>query len=275
MFVFRMLEHYQRLLQSTKILMMSPKYTARQLCDYTLELLRLEGYRTDAYIRPLAYKSNEIIGVRLHDLNDDLSIWSVPYNRYVERRRVRTSASVVAARQRQQRAPRGKITGAYVNSAFIKTEAVKNGYDEALVLNDRGYVCEGSAENIFLPRGALITPPVQEDILEGITRATIMELAREELGLQTVERADQPHRVLRGRRSLFLRHGRAGRRHHPVRSSRGGQWPHGTGRRCDARSLFQDGTRPARISIVTGARRSSRRKPRPSVNQSIGQPADW
>jgi branched-chain amino acid aminotransferase len=190
LFVFRMLEHYQRLLQSTKILMMSPKYTAQQLCDVTLDLLRREGYRTDAYIRPLAYKSNEIIGVRLHDLNDDLSIWCVPFNRYVENEE---GAHVgFSSWQRvgdNNVPPRGKITGAYVNSAFIKTEAVKNGYDEALVLNDRGYVCEGSAENIFLVRGGkLVTPPVQEDILEGITRATIMELAREELGLEVVER---------------------------------------------------------------------------------------
>ena len=190
LFVFRMLEHYQRLLQSTKILMMSPKYTAQQLCDFTLELLRLEGYRTDAYVRPLAYKSNEIIGVRLHDLNDDLSIWSVPYNRYVENEEgAHVGFSSWQRVSDNNVPPRGKITGAYVNSAFIKTEAVQNGYDEALVLNDRGYVCEGSAENIFLLRGGkLITPPVQEDILEGITRATIMELAREELGLETVER---------------------------------------------------------------------------------------
>ncbi len=190
LFVFRMLEHYQRLLQSTKILMMSPKYTAQQLCDVTLELLRREGYRTDAYIRPLAYKSNEIIGVRLHDLNDDLSIWCVPFNRYVENEEgAHVGFSSWQRVSDNNVPPRGKITGAYVNSAFIKTEAVKNGYDEALVLNDRGYVCEGSAENIFLVRGGkLITPPVQEDILEGITRATIMELAREELGLEVVER---------------------------------------------------------------------------------------
>jgi branched-chain amino acid aminotransferase len=190
LFVFRLLEHYQRLLQSARILMMSPKYTAEQLSAVTLELLRREGYQTDAYLRPLAYKSNEIIGVRLHDLNDDLSIWSVPYNRYVENEE---GAHVGFSSWRRVSdntvPPRGKITGAYVNSAFIKTEAVQNGYDEALVLNDRGYVCEGSAENIFLLRGGrLITPPVQEDILEGITRATIMELARAELGLETVER---------------------------------------------------------------------------------------
>lgn len=190
LFVFRMLEHYQRLLQNSKILLMSPKYTAQQLSDVTIDLLRREAYRTDAYIRPLAYKSNEIIGVRLHDLNDDLSIWSVPYNRYVENEE---GAHVGFSSWRRVSdnniPPRGKITGAYINSAFMKTEAVQNGYDEALVLNERGYVCEGSAENLFILRGGkLITPPVQEDILEGITRATVIELAREELGLETIER---------------------------------------------------------------------------------------
>lgn len=190
LFVFRMEEHYQRLLQNARMLLMKPKYSAPELGRITVDLLRREGYQTDAYIRPLVYKSNEIIGVRLHDLNDELSIWSVPYNRYVENEE---GAHVGFSSWRRVSdnnvPPRGKITGAYVNSAFIKTEAVQNGYDEALVLNERGYVCEGSAENLFILRGGqLITPPVAEDILEGITRDTVIKIAREELGVQTVER---------------------------------------------------------------------------------------
>lgn len=190
LFVFRLYEHYQRLTQSMRIMMMSPRFSAKQLSDITIELLHKEGYRADCYIRPLAYKADEIIGVRLHNLKDDVCIWSTLYGRYVENDEgahvgfsswQRVSDNTVP--------PRGKITGAYVNSAFIKTEAVLNGFDEALVLNDRGYVSEGSAENIFIVRGGqLITPPVAEDILEGITRATVMELAREELGLTVVER---------------------------------------------------------------------------------------
>jgi branched-chain amino acid aminotransferase len=190
LFVFRMLEHYERLIQSMRILLIEPAYTARQLGDFTLELLRREGYQTDAYIRPLAYKSDELIGVRLHDLHADVCIWSTPYGRYVEQEEGASAGFSSWHRISDNNIPpRGKITGAYVNSAFIKTEAVQNGYDEALVLNDRGYVSEGSAENIFIVRhGQLITPPVEEDILEGITRATIMELAQKELGLPTVER---------------------------------------------------------------------------------------
>ncbi len=190
LYVFRLLDHYQRLIQSMKIMMMSPRYSAGQLCDITLELLNQEGYQGDAYIRPVAYKTNEQIGVRLHNLEDDLCIWTTPYGRYVENEE---GAHVGFSSWRRisdnDIPPRSKITGAYVNSAFIKTEAQLNGFDEALVLNERGYVCEGSAENLFMLRGGqLITPPVEEDILEGITRSTIMQLAREKLGLETIER---------------------------------------------------------------------------------------
>ncbi len=190
LYVFRLYEHYQRLVQSMRIMMMQPQYSAKQLSDLTIELLQREAYQTDSYIRPIAYKTDEIIGVKLHDLHDDIAIWTTPYGRYVENDE---GAHVGFSSWRRVSdntvPPRGKITGAYINSAFIKTEAIKNGFDEALVLNDRGYVCEGSAENIFILRnGQLITPPVEEDILEGITRSTIIELAREELGIPTVER---------------------------------------------------------------------------------------
>jgi branched-chain amino acid aminotransferase len=190
LYIFRLLEHYQRLLQSSKILLMSLPYTAEQLCDITVELLNKEGFQGDAYIRPVAYKTNEQIGVRLHNLEDDLCIFSTPYGRYVENEEgAHAGFSSWRRISDNDIPPRSKITGAYVNSAFIKTEAQLNGYDEALVLNDRGYVCEGSAENLFILRGGqLITPPVEEDILEGITRSTIMQLARERLNLETVER---------------------------------------------------------------------------------------
>jgi branched-chain amino acid aminotransferase len=191
LFVFRMREHYDRFLESMGIMMMERRYTAEQLGEFTLELLRREGYRADAYIRPLAYKTDEMIGVKLHGLHDDVSIWSTPYGRYVQNEE---NAHVGFSSWRRVTdnniPPRGKITGAYANTAFIKSEAVLNGYDEALVLSQNGFVAEGSAENVFIMRdGVLITPSVSEDILEGITRATIMQLAREELGMQVVERS--------------------------------------------------------------------------------------
>jgi branched-chain amino acid aminotransferase len=190
LFIFRLHEHYQRLIQSMKIMMMTPRYSAQQLSDITIELLRKEGFRADAYVRPLAYKTDEIVGVRLHNLKDSISIWATPYGRYVENEE-EAHAGFSSWRRVSDNTvpPRGKITGAYVNSAFIKSEAIMNGFDEALVLNERGHVCEGSAENVFIVRdGRVITPPVEEDILEGITRSTIMEFARTELGLPVVER---------------------------------------------------------------------------------------
>ncbi len=190
LYVFRLLEHYRRLLQSAKILLMSPRLSAEQLCDVTIELLRREGFQSDVYVRPVAYKTNEQIGVKLHDLNDDLCIFATPYGRYVENEEgAHVGFSSWQRISDNNIPPRGKITGAYVNSAFMKTEAMLNGYDEALVVNASGHVCEGSAENLFILRGKqLITPPVYEDILEGITRSTVIELARNELGLETIER---------------------------------------------------------------------------------------
>lgn len=188
--VFRLAEHYRRLHRSAHILRIALPYSVEQLGELTLELLRREGYRQDTYIRPLAYKSSELVGVRLHDLEDSFAVFALPFGRYVEKEE---GADVIVSSWRRNAdnaiPARAKITGAYVNSALAKTDAVLSGCDEAIVLNQNGHVSEGSAENLFLVRdGKLITPPVTENILEGITRATIIQLARKELGLETVER---------------------------------------------------------------------------------------
>jgi len=190
MFVFRMTEHYDRLLRSMGILMMERRYSAQELSEFTLDLLRLERYRTDAYIRPIAYMTDETIGVRLHSLKSDVTIWTTAFGRYVQNEEgARVGFSSWRRVGDNVIPPRGKITGAYANAAFIKTEAQLNGYDEALVLTSNGFVAEGSAENLFIIRdGVVITPSVTEDILEGITRSTVIELLREELGLQVIER---------------------------------------------------------------------------------------
>lgn len=190
LFVFRMREHYERFLNSMGILMMEHKYSVDELGDITLELLRREDYRGDVYIRPLAYKADEIIGVKLHDLRDEVAIWTTRFGCYIKNEEgARVAFSSWRRVSDNNIPPRGKITGSYVNTAFIKSEAMLNGFDEALVLNQNGYVSEGSAENVFIVRdGVLITPSVSEDILEGITRSTILELAREELGMEVQER---------------------------------------------------------------------------------------
>lgn len=190
LYVFRLREHYERLLRSCRILHIHLPYTVEELCEITLELLRRESYREDAYIRPLAYKADEIIGVRLHGLTDEFALFAVPFGRYIEKEEGAHVCFSSWQRVDDNSVPaRAKITGAYVNSAFAKTDALLGGYDEALVLTQSGHISEGSAENFFMVRnGFLITPPVTANILEGITRETVIILAREEMGLQTIER---------------------------------------------------------------------------------------
>jgi len=190
LYVFRLPNHYARLLRSCRILRIDLPYDVEELGEITAELLRKEEYREDVYIRPLAYKGSEGIGVRLHDLTDEFSLFAVPFGKYIPQQ---DGASVCVSSWRRVSddaiPARAKVTGAYINSALSKTEAHLSGFDEAIVLTADGHVSEGSAENLFLVRdGQLVTPPVTDDILEGITRATLMELAREELGISTVER---------------------------------------------------------------------------------------
>jgi branched-chain amino acid aminotransferase len=190
LFVFRILDHYRRFLNSAKLLMMALPYTEDELAKVTLDLLRQEGWREDVYIRPLGYKADEKIGVRLHDMNDTVTIFSVPFGRYIEKEEGAHVTFSSWRRVDDNAIPaRGKISGAYVNSAFAKSEALLNGFDEALVLNADGHLAEGSAENVFVVRnGVAITPPVTENILEGITRATIKHLLQNEIGVKVVER---------------------------------------------------------------------------------------
>lgn len=190
LFVFRLKEHFERLLRSCRILRIQLPYSADDLCGITVDLLRREGYRQDTYIRPLAYKADEVIGVRLHNLRDEVTIFATPFGRYIEKEEGAHVCISSWQRVDDNATPaRAKITGAYINSAFAKTDAVLSGYDEALVLTATGHISEGSAENFFMLRdGRLITPPVTSNILEGITRSTIMTLAWEEMNLKTAER---------------------------------------------------------------------------------------
>lgn len=190
LYVFRPLDHFKRLLNSGRLLAAEFSLGVEELRDITLELLRTEGLKEDCYIRPLLYKADEIIGVKLHDLTDELSMVAVPFSKYVEHDEGAHVTFSSWRRVDDNAIPaRGKISGAYINTAFIKTDALRAGYDEALVLTNEGHLAEGSAENVFMLRdGVLITPPVTENILEGITRRTIIELARAELGLEVLER---------------------------------------------------------------------------------------
>lgn len=191
LYLFRPLDHYQRFLNSAKLLQMDLGETPQSLTQITINLLRKDGYKQDIYIRPIAYKADEAIGVRLHNLRDEFAIVALPFERYIQND---TSAHVTFSSWRRvddnMIPARGKISGAYVNSAFIKTDAVLAGYDEALVLTQEGHVSEGSAMNVFIVKdGVLITPPVTDNILEGIIRRSVIELAQTELKLSVIERS--------------------------------------------------------------------------------------
>jgi branched-chain amino acid aminotransferase len=191
LFVFRPKDHFRRFLNSTKIMLMEFEHSPESLTQLVLDLLRADDYHCDLYIRPLAYKADEIIGVKLHNLQNELTITAMPFERYVANE---TNAHVTISSWRRvddnMIPARGKIAGAYANSALIKSDAVNAGFDEALVLNQDGHLSEGSAMNIFMVKNdTLVTPPITDNILEGITRRSVIDLAREELGIPVIERS--------------------------------------------------------------------------------------
>lgn len=188
-YLFRAREHYERLLRSCQVLQISLPYSADKLVELSLELIRRNEQRQDVYLRPVAYKTDETIGVKLHGLKDDLLITSEPQGNYIDLSGMKCGVSSWRRVDDNAIPARAKISGAYVNSAFAKSEAMQNGFDEAIMLTNEGHVSEGSAENIFLViNGELVTPAPTENILLGITRDTIIELARRELGMITRER---------------------------------------------------------------------------------------
>jgi len=190
LYVFRPLDHFQRFLESARLLCMELPHTKEQLTDALFELLRTEKMRADCYVRPLAYFSDELIGVRLHNLHPEVAIVTFPFGAYVDNEEgLHVTISSWRRVDDNMIPARGKICGAYVNSALVKTDAQRAGFDEAIVLNQDGHVSEGSAENLFIiRRGVAITPPVTDNILEGITRRTLIHLLREEMGIQVEER---------------------------------------------------------------------------------------
>jgi branched-chain amino acid aminotransferase len=188
-YIFRAREHFERLHRSCRIMNIDLPYSVEYLVEISAELVRRNRLRENCYLRPFAYKSDEIIGVRLHDLHDHFSLFAVPMGDYVSTTGLRAGVSSWRRVDDNMIPARAKISGSYVNSALAKTEALKNGFDEAIMLTAEGHVSEGSAENIFLVIGnQLVTPPETENILPGITRDTIIELARHYMGRATKER---------------------------------------------------------------------------------------
>jgi len=190
MFILKMREHYERIQGSAQALRINLKYSLDELIQITVELAKRNGYKEDIYIRPIAYKAQEKIGLGLIGIEDDFCMFISPFGIYLD---ISKGIRVCISSWRRipgSSMPLGaKITGSYVNSSLAKAEAVEKGYDEAILLSPEGTVAEGSGQNLFLfKEGKLITPPLIEIILPGITRKAVIELAKNEIGIETIER---------------------------------------------------------------------------------------
>ncbi len=183
-------EHMERIRNSAKMLLMENLPSVDELSAIVVETARRNAFREDAYIRPSFYKSTRAIGVKLHHLDHELYVLATPFGNYVDiEKGIRVATSTWRRNADEALPARGKIVGGYVNMAFQKSEAELNGYDEALVLTPGGHASEASAANLFVVRGGtLITPPVSDDILEGVTRKAILTLAAD-LGIPTEVRS--------------------------------------------------------------------------------------
>jgi len=191
LYLLKAAAHYDRMRRSANVMRMELPFSTEELVNFTLELLRRNEYKSDVYVRPLLYTSSEEIGVRLHNLNRSFFIYSVPFGKYVE-----TDGGIKCMVSTWRRVPdqslpaRAKISGSYAQAALAKSEAVEAGYDEAIVLSVDGHVSEGSAENLFMLKdGEFVTPPVTDDILEGVTRQLLIKVIEEELNLPVLQRS--------------------------------------------------------------------------------------
>jgi branched-chain amino acid aminotransferase len=189
-YIFRLKEHYERLEKGCRVLNIKLPYSIDELCRITVELVAKCAFQEDVYIRPLAYKSSQALGVRLHDLDDDFLMLVIPWGPYLDMDKARCCVSSWHRPEDNVIPPQIKATGIYINNALAKTEALGNGFDEAIMLAPDGHISEGSGENIFLVvDGKLVTPASYNNILMGITRNTVIELAKDELGLETIHRS--------------------------------------------------------------------------------------
>ena len=183
--------HYDRMHRSANVMRMQLPYSTEELVNHTVELLRRNEFKSDVYVRPLLYGASEEIGVRLHNIDRGFFIYAIPFGNYVEvEAGIRCMVSTWRRVPDQSLPARAKISGAYAQSALAKSEAVEAGYDEAIVLTVDGHVSEGSAENLFMLKdGVFVTPPVTDDILEGVTRKLLIDVIKDELGKNVVERS--------------------------------------------------------------------------------------
>ena len=190
LYTFRLKEHYDRFLNSCKVLYINIPYNCEQLCNVTIELLKKNNFKTTTYIRPVAYKGSNGLSPSLLDEDNRLAIYCTPMGKFFGKEEMSVAVTSWQRISGNAMPARTKATAAYLNSALASLEVLQNGFDEAIFLTDKGYICEGPGENIFMVKnGKLITPPPSDDILEGITRDTVMKIAKQEFGIDTVERS--------------------------------------------------------------------------------------
>jgi branched-chain amino acid aminotransferase len=194
MYIVKLKEHYERMMRSCQAMQIKVDESINDLIKITVELVKRNGYEQDVYIRPLAYKSEVKIGLGLHGIEDDVAIYCAPFGAYLDISRGISVCVSKYHRITEHSMPQGaKLTGTYFNSSLAKSDALKRGFAEAITLSHKGNVAEGSGENIFMVKnGRLITPPLSDDILPGITRAAVMKLAKDELGIKTLEKSFKP-----------------------------------------------------------------------------------
>ena len=191
MFVFRLKEHYERLIKGCKILNMDINYSVQDLCNITIDLIKASEYKEDIYIRPLAYKSEEkVANLKLHELESSFALMIVPFGNYIDNEKPIRCQTSSWRRPHDSMMPTGvKLSGLYTTSILAKTEAILAGFDEAILLNFDGSVSEGSGENLFMLRdGNLVTPSETENCLLGITRDCVFEIASNEFGMEIKSR---------------------------------------------------------------------------------------
>jgi len=189
LYVVKLLEHFRRLLRSSRLFRMDPGKSAGDLAGIAVECARRGGFRTDTYIRPIVYKASLAIRVGLANLQDGFCCFTAPMGAYFDIERG-LSVTVSGWRRNDDNAipARAKATGGYLNAALAIADAENAGFDEAIMLTQSGTVSEGSSANLFLVQdGVLVTPAVSDDILVGITRGCVIELAAA-LGVPVEER---------------------------------------------------------------------------------------
>jgi branched-chain amino acid aminotransferase len=189
--VFRLDEHLERLHRSGSVVGITLPAPTRELGELICALVRENGFREDIYLRPIAYKGVPTsLGICLDDAPDEFLVYTFALGEYLPRERALRVCVSAWARISDNAVPaRCKIGGSYINPALAKTEAVRRGFDECLMLTSYGTVAEGTTSNVFLVAGGkLVTPASTEDILIGVTRDTVAQLASRELGLSVDER---------------------------------------------------------------------------------------